>query len=234
MARARGAEGPLNRDRSDADPGRPLRIGLTGPIGCGKSTIARWLAASGGTVIDADALAREATSPGEEDTLARIRERFGDAVFRADGSLDRPALGRIVFADAASLRDLEAIVHPVVRRLIVARVAEAEEDRAPFITIEAIKLIEGGYAAECDEVWLVECSGANQRLRLRGRGLDAADAERRAAAQGADLADRLSSSATRRIVTDGEIEEVRRFVLDALADAIARHESRQQARVRGA
>ncbi|MGH3076453.1 MAG: dephospho-CoA kinase, partial [Gaiellales bacterium] len=88
-------------------PSRPLRIGLTGPIGCGKSTLARHLAARGGLLIDADRLAGAATGPGTP-TLPQIRARFGDRVFSADGSLDRAALGAVVFADEAALRDLEA------------------------------------------------------------------------------------------------------------------------------
>jgi dephospho-CoA kinase len=91
----------------DAAAGRALRIGLTGPIGCGKSTVAGWLAARGAVVVNADAVARAVTAPGEpahEDVLAR----FGDAVRGPDGTLDRAALARLVFADAAGLRDLEA------------------------------------------------------------------------------------------------------------------------------
>ena len=85
---------------------RPLLIGLTGPIGCGKSNVGRVLAELGGTVIDADALARAASAPGGP-ALGQIRERFGDAVFDAKGELDRAALAAIVFGDAAALADLE-------------------------------------------------------------------------------------------------------------------------------
>ena len=88
----------------------------------------------------------------------------------ADGSLDRAALGRIVFADPAALRDLEAIVHPAVRPRILARIADAEANGAAAVVIEAIKLVEGGLAELCDEVWLVTCDPAVQRRRLVGRG----------------------------------------------------------------
>ena len=100
---------------------RTLRIGITGPIGCGKSTVAGWLAEGGAVVIDADRIAHEVTAPGEPATAA-IFERFGDAVRAPDGTLDRPALGRIVFADPAALRELERIVHPAVRPRIAAGV----------------------------------------------------------------------------------------------------------------
>ena len=200
---------------------RPLRIGLTGPIGCGKSTIASWLRDTGGVTVDADELTRAVTER-EEPTLPPIRARFGDSVFRADGSLDRAALAEIVFADASALRDLEAIVHPAVRRRIEEAVARAEDSGAPFIAIEAIKLVEAGYARECDEVWLIECAPAEQAERLRARGVAADDASRRIAAQGDDLTERLADSATRRISTNGKPAETRSAVESALKDALGR------------
>lgn len=198
---------------------RPVRIGLTGPIGCGKSTIAGWLREAGGVAVDADEIARAVTEPGEP-TLPPIRERFGDRVFDDSGRLDRSALAEIVFEDADALGDLERIVHPHVRARIEASVAEAEARGAPFVAIEAIKLVEAGYAAQCDEVWLVDCRPATQRDRLRKRGMSSADAERRVAAQGADLSDRLSASATRRIATDGPPAETRAAVESALRAAV--------------
>lgn len=159
---------------------RPLRIGLTGPIGCGKSTVAGWLGARGAVVVDADAVAREVTAPGQPGHDA-VLARFGDAVQAPDGTLDRAALARIVFVDEEALRELEAIVHPLVRPRILAAVDAARERNAPAVVIEAIKLVEGGLADLCDEVWWVSCQ--DQRARLTGRGMDAADADRRIAAQ---------------------------------------------------
>ncbi len=204
--------------------GPPL-IGLTGPIGCGKSTVGQMLAGLGGTVIDADELAREVTAPGEP-TLPAIRQRFGDTVFHADGSLDRAALAEIVFNNEAALRDLEAITHPAVRRRVEALLARAKETKAPFVVIEAIKLVEGGLAQQCDEVWLIDCPPAVQRKRLRGRGMDAADADRRVAAQGDDLVGRLDvllpRTVRRRVLpTEGSLEEVRQAVQQALAKVIS-------------
>jgi dephospho-CoA kinase len=110
-----------------------------------------------------------------------VLARFGDAVRSSDGTLDRAALARIVFADADALRELEAIVHPLVRPRIVAAVAAARERHTPAVAIEAIKLVEGGLVDLCDEVWWVTC--VDQRVRLTGRGMDPADADRRIAAQ---------------------------------------------------
>jgi dephospho-CoA kinase len=200
---------------------RPLRIGLTGPIGCGKSTVAGWLADAGAAVVDADAIARDVTAPGEP-ALDAVIERFGPNLRQPDGTLDRAALGRIVFADEAALRDLEAIVHPAVRPRIEAAVRAAEEAGAQVVVIEAIKLVEAGYAAQCDEVWLVVCDPEAQRSRLRGRGLPEADAEERIAAQG-DLAERLAPRATRVIDTSGPLEEPRSRVAALHDEALAAH-----------
>lgn len=188
-----------------------VRIGLTGPIGCGKSTIAGWLAELGAAVVDADAIAREVVEPGQPGFAAVVR-RFGPAVVRPDGTLDRAALGRIVFGDEAALADLEAIVHPAVRPRIVAGVAAAERSGAAAVVIEAIKLVEAGYAAECDEVWVVACDPAVQRDRLVARGMAPPDAAQRVAAQGRDLAERLTASATRVIDTSRSPDDVRREV----------------------
>lgn len=202
-----------------ARPDRPFLIGLTGPIGCGKSTVAGMLARLGGYRIDADAVARAATDPGEP-ALSAIRARFGAGVTLPDGTLDRAALARIVFSDAAALADLEAIIHPQVRARIRDLLESEAATTAPFVVVEAIKLVEGGLARACDEVWLVACDPATQHERLAGRGADLEDIERRIAAQG-DLVARLTPAATRVVSTEGTIEEVRARVEEALAEALA-------------
>jgi dephospho-CoA kinase len=192
---------------------RTLRIGITGPIGCGKSAVAGWLGELGAAVIDADDLARESTAPGEP-ALDAVFDRFGEGYRREDGSLDRAALGRFVFSDAAALADLEAIVHPAVRSRIETAMAAAEAAGAPAIAVEAIKLVEGGLAQLCDEVWLVTCDPERQYERLLARGLGEAEATQRIAAQD-DPARRLRPASTRVIDTSGGIEETRRRVLEA-------------------
>jgi len=203
---------------------RPLLIGLTGPIGCGKSHVARVLGDLGGTVIDADQLARRATTAGSP-ALADIRARFGAAVFDAPGELDRSALAMLVFSDQQALADLERIVHPRVRSLLEVELASAARERVPFVAVEAIKLVESGLAERCDEVWLIECSVATQCERLARRGATAEDIERRLATQGVDLADRLAAqlgprAGVRRILTEGTLEQTRAVVEDMLVDAL--------------
>ena len=195
-----------------------VRIGLTGPIGCGKSTVAGWLGERPGVVvIDADQVAREVVEPGEP-ALDAVVARFGPGVLRDDGSLDRAALGRIVFADPAALRDLEAITHPAVRPRILAAIADAEAAEARRVVIEAIRLVEGGLAEMCDEVWLVTCDPTVQRERLVGRGASSDDAERRIAAQ-AGFIDRVRPIATRVIDSSGDLTATRDLV-DAAFEAV--------------
>jgi dephospho-CoA kinase len=204
----------------DAGDHRTVRIGITGPIGCGKTRVARWLGELGAHVVDADAEARAVTSPGGSVHDAIVR-RWPDAA-GPDGALDRGALGRTVFADPAQLRELESLVHPAVRPRVLARIAAAEAVAAPAIAIEAIKLVEGGLASECDEVWLVTCDPDVQRERLIARGTDPADAEQRVAAQ-AGLAGRLSRAATLILDTSGAEADTRTHVEDAFRDAMEAH-----------
>jgi dephospho-CoA kinase len=212
---------PAPRTRPD------LLIGLTGPIGCGKSAVARMIAELGAAVIDADTVARQVTEFGSP-ALAEIRQRFGGDVFARDGSLDRAALARIVFADPAALADLERITHPRVREQINAWLVAAAEEGTPVAVIEAIKLVESGLAEHCDEVWLVECSPDAQVERLQARGASDEDIRVRVGAQGERLVDRLSALleargvAHRRLSTDGTLGETRERVEDALADALSR------------
>jgi dephospho-CoA kinase len=194
-------------------------IGLIGPIGCGKSTVAGWLAERGAAVVDADQLTRSIMTPGSPVTEAIIA-RFGVEYRLADGSLDRAALGRLVFDDPDRLADLESIVHPAVARLEQDAIRAADALRPAAIVIEAIKLVEAGHAGWCDEVWLVACDPEVQLGRLIGRGMSESDARQRIAAQSASLS-LWRSAATRILCTDGEQREVQGAVAAASEEMLS-------------
>lgn len=160
----------LNRPRWS---GPQRRIGLTGGIASGKSSVGRLLAARGLPVLDADVYAREALAPGSPGA---------QAVLARYGTLDRAALGRIVFADGAERQWLEQLVHPLVR----ARFATELEGlaAAPVVVLMIPLLFEAGLEALCSEVWLVDCEETQQLIRLMARnGFNEADARARIAAQ---------------------------------------------------
>lgn len=164
-------------------------IGLTGNIGCGKSTVVRMLAERGAAVIDADTVTREVMAVGQP-AYRQIVAQFGAQILQSPGGpIDRPALGRVVFADPARLRALESIVHPATRQAILAWLGQqdaavgAQEQRRVAV-VDAIRLIEAGYPAFCNAVWVVICDETEQLRRLvEGRGMSETDARQRIAAQ---------------------------------------------------
>lgn len=162
-------------------------IGLTGGIAAGKSVVAARLAALGATVIDADLLAREAVAPTSAGFQA-VRRRFGDAVIASDGQLDRPALGELIFADPAARADLNAIVHPEVRRLYRERVAQvAANDPSAIVVYDVPLLVEARSADEFELVVVVHAPAAQRAERLVAlRGMQRASAHDRVAAQASD------------------------------------------------
>jgi dephospho-CoA kinase len=203
---------------------RPVRIGLTGPIGCGKSTVAARLRERGAAVIDADRLARDVTAPGEP-ALAAIVARFGPEVLARDGSLDRAALGRRVFADPAELRALEAITHPAIRPRLLAALEDAGRSDAPAVVLEAIRLVEGGYVDLLDEVWLIVCDAAAQRARLAARGFSEDEVAQRLAIQ-SGLVDLVHPVATRVLDLSGGLDATFAAVDAALSSALAGRDGR--------
>jgi dephospho-CoA kinase len=164
------------------------RIGLTGGIASGKSTVGRLLAARGLPVLDADVYARETLAPGSAGAAA-VLERYGERVALAGAeagepqpALDRAALGRIVFHDAAELLWLEQLVHPLVRARFATELERLED--APMVVLMIPLLFEAGLEGLCSEIWLVDCGEDQQLQRLMGRDrLSEADARARLAAQ---------------------------------------------------
>src|SRR5262245_20170456 len=156
-------------------------VGVTGTIGAGKSTVLRWLEALGARTVDADGLVHRLYES-DGDLQQRLRERFGPPVV-AGGRVDRPALSRALSAPGA-LADLEAIVHPAVGRVREALLAAARAEGAPAFVYEAIRLVESGSSAVCDELWIVTAPEAVQLARLAARGVGEAEARRRLAWQG--------------------------------------------------
>jgi dephospho-CoA kinase len=153
-----------------------LTVGLTGNIGSGKSTVARMLAAHGAPVIDADLLAREAVAPGTP-ALAAIVSRWGPTMVGADGTLDRAALRRIVFANTAERAALDAIVHPAVRTQRDALLADARHRGERVVVCVIPLLFEADLVREVDLVLFVDAPRAIRHERLlRDRGLAPADA----------------------------------------------------------
>ena len=167
-------------------------IGLTGGIGAGKSTVARLLADRGAIVIDADELARAAVEPGSAG-LAAVRARFGEEVVRADGSLDRAALGSIVFADEGERSALNAIVHPEVARLYRRELREIARTNPQAIVVYDVPLLVEARSADEFSYIIVVHAPAEQRVdRLVAlRGIDRDEAVRRVTAQASD-AERLA------------------------------------------
>lgn len=139
-----------------------ILVGLTGNIACGKSSVVRRLRELGAHTIDADALIHVILRRGGA-AFEPVVEEFGEGIVRADGEIDRRALGRIVFSDPARLRRLEEIEHPVVRRMIEEEIRTAGE---PVVVVDAIKLFESGWAARSDVVWVVTCGREQQVERL--------------------------------------------------------------------
>lgn len=153
-------------------------IGLTGGVATGKSSVARFFEERGVPVIDADQLAREAVKPGSP-CLARLAALFGAGVVRGDGTLDRKRVAGIVFADADKRRQLEAVLHPEIRRLAEERISRAATAGERVVIYMAPLLIEAGVTDRVDEIWVVTVRPEVQLERLMARdGIGREEAER--------------------------------------------------------
>ncbi|PFG43107.1 dephospho-CoA kinase [Isoptericola jiangsuensis] len=190
-----------------------FRIGLTGGIASGKSSASQRFAELGAVVIDHDVLAREAVAPGTVG-LDEVAETFGEAVLAPDGSLDRPALGRVVFGDPDALARLEGIIHPQVRRLSAEREAAAAASTPDAVVVHDIPLlVETGQVGTFHLLVVVDAPAEVRLARLvDGRGLTEADARARIAAQATD-AERLAV-ADRVLDGGGDVDHLRDQVDD--------------------
>jgi dephospho-CoA kinase len=195
-----------------------LRVGLTGGIACGKSTVAEMFRELGYPVLDADLVAHEMLGPGDPTHNVVLRE-FQN-IQNPDGSISRPKLAAIVFADKEKLARLNAIMHPEIARRMAKWFAEqAVPGGAAFAICQAALLVEAGYKNRLDRLIVVNCGREQQLERLAGRGLNERDAVLRIDAQ-------LSSEEKMRaaddvIDTSGSLEETRRQVND-LAQRLSR------------
>jgi dephospho-CoA kinase len=193
-----------------------LLVGLTGGVGSGKSTVADRLARLGAVLVDADAIARSVVEPGTEG-FAALHEAFGDEILGLDGSLSRHALAALVFRDPEARAQLEAIVHPMVRRQADLMTALAPDDAV--VVHDVPLLVETGRASDYDIVVVVDSSDADRIARLRvSRGWDEATTRSRMAAQ-ADRETRLAA-ADEIIANDGDLDDLM-LKVDALWERLS-------------
>jgi len=194
-----------------------MRIGLTGGVASGKSTVSAMLRELGAVVIDADQLAREVVAKGT-DGLAEVVDAFGAEVLTAEGEMDRPAVGAIVFADEAARRRLEAIIHPRVRAAGAA--LEAAAPPGALVVHDIPLLAETGQASAFDAVLVVDVPVATQVERMvELRGMTREDAEARVAAQ-ASREQRLAV-ATYVIDNTGTLEDLRDRVAEVFEKLVS-------------
>jgi dephospho-CoA kinase len=195
---------------------RRLRIGLTGGIASGKSTVARRFLELAVPVIDADESARHVVAPGTPG-LARVLEAFGSHLLAVDGRLDRGALRRLVFSDPEKRRDLEAILHPLIRADMER---EVERAAGPYVVMAIPLLVEGGVGDRVDRILVVDLPEALQIARVMARDGGTADEARAILAAQAPRAGRLQA-ADDVLVNAGSVTDLRRAV-DVLHDSYLR------------
>lgn len=199
----------------------PRRVGLTGGIASGKSTVSAILSELGAVVIDSDRLAREVVAPGSPG-LAQVVEAFGPEVLTADGEMDRPKVGSIVFADPEKRRVLESIIWPLVARRSEELVAEGGPEA--LVVHDIPLLVESGQQDGFDAIVVVDAPHDIQLERMvRDRGMSIEDAEARIAAQASREA-RLEAAAGERgyvIENTGSLEDLRRRVVEVFTQLTA-------------
>ena len=158
-------------------------VGLTGGIGCGKSEAAKYLCSLGAKHIDADAISRSLTAD-DGAALPELRRIFGDGIFNDDGSLNRRALGDLVFSDVGSKRALEGVIHPLVQRQVMDEIAAASAAGIPVTILDVPLLFETGMDVLCDETWTMSVPPEVQVRRVQARdGMTEEQARARIAGQ---------------------------------------------------
>ena len=186
---------------------KPYIVGITGGIASGKTTATDYLQSLGATVLDADVESREVTAPGGR-ALPAIRAYFGDGVFCEDGTLDRRALGHIVFSDIAHRHALEAIIHPMIQHKMLSDINEAGRKGEKIIFLSVPLLYETGMDALCDETWVLSLDREMQLKRLMERdSIDYEAAVRRVNSQMSN--EERNAQATVVIKTSRTVEQTR-------------------------
>jgi dephospho-CoA kinase len=184
-----------------------IRIGLTGGIASGKSTVADLFAALGAPIVDTDVIARQVVEPGQP-ALDEIRDVFGDVVIKEDGTLDRSRLREIVFADDARRKQLESVLHPRIRD---AAFLQASLASGPYVIIVVPLLFESPMKNAMDRILVIDCSEETQFRRLADRDNESEEQVRRIIAAQANRAERLSI-ADDVISNDGNLADTRNAV----------------------
>ncbi len=196
-----------------------LILGVTGNIASGKSMVAELLQKKGALLLSADQLAREVVAPGTR-LLDELISQFGSEILQADGSLDREHLGRLVFADEAARRRLNALLHPAIARLAEQRLAVLSASGAPLVVYEAPLLFEAGAEKRVDKVLVIRIDPELQLRRLIVRDqCDAAEARRRIDAQMPQQ--EKAARADYLIENSGGLEELERAVDNLWVELIA-------------
>lgn len=204
---------------------RTCRIGLTGGIASGKSSVAERFVALGATLVDTDKIAREVVARGTPG-LAAVRAEFGDEILTGDGALDRGKLRTIVFADAPSRQRLETILHPRIRARALELMGAA---RGPYVLVAVPLLVETGFAKLVDRVLVVDCAVQTQIRRLMQRdSMSEADAEAAVAAQvdrakRLEIADDVIDNDGSRETTARQVERLHERYLALAEDCRSKH-----------
>lgn len=201
-----------------------LLVGLTGGMASGKSTVAKMLAAAGCDVVDADRVVADLYASGEEGAQA-VAKIAGEEVLAKDGAVDRQRLAARLFGDDTLRANIEAAVHPLVRRRFQGL---SEESAAPIVVLEATLLVEAGYGPDFDLVVTVEADEEGRRRRAIERGLSEEQARTRLAAQGDGEERRAGADLV--LYNDGSLDDLRESVADLLESFVARLAAKEDQR----